>query len=130
MHYTTHRTNRLTSHLKDEAIMVKCLACGHKCQGQDSNPFSADWKHQSLSAVRLTFRPPHSNNSNTVNYSSMRVFGQTLIMNTHLFQTKTNVNDTLVYGCPEEQMPNISELCVNCGNSFEKKTERSKRHLS
>ena len=29
-HYTTHGTYSFTSHLKDEAIMVKCLAQGHK----------------------------------------------------------------------------------------------------
>ena len=28
--YTTHRTHSFTSHPKDEAIMVKCLAQGHK----------------------------------------------------------------------------------------------------
>ena len=31
------------SHPKDEAIMVKCLAQGHKCSdqpGRDSNPYS------------------------------------------------------------------------------------------
>ena len=36
VHYTTHRT-----YSKDEAIMVKCLAQGHKHRdrpGQDSNP--------------------------------------------------------------------------------------------
>ena len=30
-----------TSHPKDEAIMVKCLAQGHKCHDRDSNPHSA-----------------------------------------------------------------------------------------
>ena len=43
VHYTTHRTYSFTSHSKDEAIMVKCLAQGHKrCDqpGWDSNPHS------------------------------------------------------------------------------------------
>ena len=46
VHYfnnTVHRTYSLTSHSKDEAIMVKCLAQGHKSQdrpGRDSNPHS------------------------------------------------------------------------------------------
>ena len=31
VHYTTHGTYSFTSHPKDEAIMVKCLAQGHKC---------------------------------------------------------------------------------------------------
>ena len=30
VHYTTHGTYSFTSHLKDKAIMVKCLAQGHK----------------------------------------------------------------------------------------------------
>ena len=40
VHYTTHETYSFTSHPKDEAIMVKCLAQGHKCRdrpGRDSN---------------------------------------------------------------------------------------------
>ena len=39
VHYTTHRTYSFTSHPKDEAIMVKCLAQGHKRRdrpGRDS----------------------------------------------------------------------------------------------
>ena len=38
VHYTTHGTYSFTSHPKDEAIMVKCLAQGHKdtrTQGRD-----------------------------------------------------------------------------------------------
>ena len=41
VHYTTHGTYSFTSHTKDEAIMVRCLAQGHKCcdrPGRDSNP--------------------------------------------------------------------------------------------
>ena len=30
VHYTTHMTYSFTSHLKDEAIMIKCLPQGHK----------------------------------------------------------------------------------------------------
>ena len=41
VHYTTHGTYSFTSHPKDEAIMVKCLAQGHKCHDRDSNPHSA-----------------------------------------------------------------------------------------
>ena len=43
VHYTTHRTYSFTSHPKDGAIMVKCLAQGHKRRdrpGRDSNPHS------------------------------------------------------------------------------------------
>ena len=43
VHYTTHGTYSFTSHPKDEAIMAKCLAQGHKRSdrpGQDSNPHS------------------------------------------------------------------------------------------
>ena len=43
VHCTTHGTYSFTSHPKDEAIMVKCLAQGHKrCDrpGRDSNPHS------------------------------------------------------------------------------------------
>ena len=45
VHYITHRTYSFTSHPKDEAIMVKCLAQGHKCRdrpGRDSNPHSGN----------------------------------------------------------------------------------------
>ena len=38
VHYTTHGTYSFTSHPKDEAIMVKCLAQGHKCRYRESNP--------------------------------------------------------------------------------------------
>ncbi len=58
--YTTHGTNGFTSHPKDEAIMVKCLAEGQKCPDRDSNPHSADQKHQSLSPVILSARPRHA----------------------------------------------------------------------
>ena len=43
VHYTTHGTYSFTSHPKDEAIMVKCLAQGHKRRdrpGRDPNPHS------------------------------------------------------------------------------------------
>ena len=40
VHYTTHGTYSFTSHPKDEAIMVKCLAQGHKCRYRESNPHS------------------------------------------------------------------------------------------
>ena len=45
VHYTTHGTYTFTSHPKDEAIMVKCLAQGHKRRdrpGRDSNPHSGN----------------------------------------------------------------------------------------
>ena len=43
VHYTTHGTYSFTSHPKDEAITVKCLAQGHKRRdrpGRASNPHS------------------------------------------------------------------------------------------
>ena len=40
VYYTTHGTYSFTSHPKDEAIMVKCLAQGHKCRYRESNPHS------------------------------------------------------------------------------------------
>ena len=45
VHYTTHGTYSFTSHPKDEAIIVKCLAQGNKCHdrpGRDSNPHSGN----------------------------------------------------------------------------------------
>ena len=54
MRYTTHRTNGFTSHPKDDA-MVKCLKDTSVTAG-DSNPHSADQKHQSLNSVLLTVR--------------------------------------------------------------------------
>ena len=62
MRYTTHGTNGFTSHPKDEA-MVKCLAQGHSVTAGDSNPHSADQKHQSLNSVLLTARPRHFHNA-------------------------------------------------------------------
>ncbi len=60
VHCTTHGTYDFTSHLKDEAVIIKCLALGHKCQDWDLNPHSADQKHQSLSPVYLSARPRHA----------------------------------------------------------------------
>ena len=40
VHYTTHGTYSFTSYPKDEAIMVKCLAQGHKCRFRESNTHS------------------------------------------------------------------------------------------
>ena len=43
VHYITHGTYSFTSHPKDEAIMVKCLAQGHKRRdrpGRNLNPHS------------------------------------------------------------------------------------------
>ncbi len=51
------RTYGLMSHPKEHS---KYLAQGHKCQDRDSNPHSADQKHQSLSPVLLTTRPGHA----------------------------------------------------------------------
>ena len=45
---------------KNSAIIVKCLAQGHKCHGRDSNPHSADYKHQSLCPMLLTDHPWHT----------------------------------------------------------------------
>ena len=45
VHHTTPGTYSFTSHPKDEAIMVKCLAQGHKRRdrpGRDSNPHSGN----------------------------------------------------------------------------------------
>ncbi len=63
VHYTTHGTYGFTSHPKNEAIMVKCLSEGHKCHDRDSNPHSADQKHQSLSSVFVSARPRQAINS-------------------------------------------------------------------
>ena len=46
--YTAHGTYRFTSHRKDGAIMVKCLAQGHKRRdrlGRDSNPTEYIFKY-------------------------------------------------------------------------------------
>ena len=45
VHYTTYGTYSFTSHPKDKAITVKCLAQGHKHRdqpGRDSNPHSGN----------------------------------------------------------------------------------------
>ena len=57
VHYTTHGTYNFTSHPKDEAIMVKCLAQGHKRRGQDSNPHSDNTR---TSPMHWTAQPRHS----------------------------------------------------------------------
>ena len=67
VHYTTHRTYSFTFHPKDKAIMVKCLAQGHKRRdqpGRDSNPHSdntrtwvqcthIDWDHWKMPRNKL-----------------------------------------------------------------------------
>ena len=53
VHYTTHGTNGFTSHPKDEAIMVKCLANGHRHHLRNSNSHQHSAEHQSSSPVRL-----------------------------------------------------------------------------
>ena len=42
-----------------EAIIVKCLAQGHKCHDRDSNPHSAEHNHLSLNSMLLSARPQH-----------------------------------------------------------------------
>ena len=42
VHYTTHRTYSFTSHPKDEAIMVKCLAQGHMRRDRPRNSIRED----------------------------------------------------------------------------------------
>ena len=42
-----------------EAIIVKCLAQGHKCHDRDSNPHSAEQNQQSLNSVLLSALPRH-----------------------------------------------------------------------
>ena len=55
-----HATYSLMSHPKDKVIMVKYLAQGNKCHDQDSNPKSADQKHQSLSQVLSLAQPRYA----------------------------------------------------------------------
>ena len=40
-----------------EAIMVKCLAQGHKCHDRDSNPYYTEQNHNSVSSVLLSAWP-------------------------------------------------------------------------
>ena len=59
VHYTTHGTYSFTSHPKDEAIMVKCLAQEHK--RRDRPGFEPTfWQHQNLSPIHSTAPPQHS----------------------------------------------------------------------
>ncbi len=51
-------TYGLMSHPKDKVIMVKYLDQRHEWHDRDSNPHSADQKHQSLSLVLLTSTSP------------------------------------------------------------------------
>ncbi len=60
VHYTIHRIYCFMSHLKDEAVMVKCLAQRQKCQDQESNPHSAEQKYLSLTSMLLTVWPRHA----------------------------------------------------------------------
>ena len=55
--HTSHRTYAILSHPKDEAVMV--LSVLLKCPDPDSNPHSAEQKHQSLSPVLLSTGPRH-----------------------------------------------------------------------
>ena len=60
---TTRTISALTEHPLTpgwrEAIIVKCLAQGHKCHNQDSNPHSAEQNQQSLNSELLSTRPRH-----------------------------------------------------------------------
>ena len=63
VHYTTHRTYSFTSHPKDEAIMVKCLAQGHKRRnrpGWDSNPHSGNTRTWVQCTRPLGHNTPHT----------------------------------------------------------------------
>ena len=61
VHYTTHGTYSFTSHPKDEAIMVECLAQGHKAPRPVRLGFEPTfWQHQNLSPMHWTARPRHS----------------------------------------------------------------------
>ena len=52
VHCTTHGTYSFTSHPKDEAIMVKCLAQGHKLRDRPTPGFEPTfWQHQNLSPM-------------------------------------------------------------------------------
>ena len=53
VHYTTHGTYSFTSHPKDEAIMVKCFAQGHKCRYVESNPHSGFLTTPELESVKM-----------------------------------------------------------------------------
>ena len=48
-----------------EAIIVMCLAQGHKCHDRDSNPHSAEQNHKSLNWVLFSARPRHPRNGAT-----------------------------------------------------------------
>ena len=56
-------TNTLISHPKDEQIILKYLAQGHKCHNWDSNPHSSDQKHHRSSMVLLNAQPHHTKTS-------------------------------------------------------------------
>ena len=64
--HTTHGTNGFTSHPNDEA-MVKCLASEHRCHDWDSDPHSADQKHQNLNPMLLTTPFGHDTPRNPFN---------------------------------------------------------------
>ena len=60
MQYTTHGTNGFTSHPKDEASWLNVLLKDIDVTAGDSNPHTADQKHQSLNSVLLTNRAWHA----------------------------------------------------------------------
>ena len=67
VHYTTHRTYSFTSHPKDEAIMVKCLAQGHKrCDrpGRDSNSHSGNTRTRVQCTRPLGHNTPYLHTGN------------------------------------------------------------------
>ena len=52
VHYTTHGTYSFTSHPKDEAIMAKWLAQGHKRRDRARPGFEPTfWQHQNSSPM-------------------------------------------------------------------------------
>ena len=70
VHYTTHGTYSFTSHPKDEAIMVKCLAQGHKHHdrpGRDSNSHSGNTRTWVQCTRPLGHKPTTLQTSKTAN---------------------------------------------------------------
>ena len=59
VHYTTHGTYSFTSHPKDEAIVVKCLAQGHKCCNRPGFELESNTLgHDTPAEILQVYMPP------------------------------------------------------------------------
>ena len=79
-----------------EAIIVKCLAQGHKCHDRDSNPHSTEQNPQSLNSVLLSAQPWHPKVDSVGRVAACKevVGSYPTLVNFSLFSPKLKIKNT------------------------------------